>query len=141
MQTELRRAQNREILANARLHQTSHCPNCGKRQWYVIETTPLVGRDIRRRRRRCDHCGHRDTTYEIPAFMYRQMQKDRKVSERIIRMEQQDSKAACRAMPEEIVRAYELRCLPRVGCAWTFHVMRQARTLLWLFQNLYCQIH
>ena len=79
MQTELRKAQNREILANARLHQTSHCPNCGKRQWYVIETTPLGGRDIRRRRRRCDHWGHRDTTYEIPAFMYRQMQKDRKV--------------------------------------------------------------
>lgn len=77
MQKELRRAQNRDILEEARKHLTSRCPVCGKRQYKVIETRPTsfrgVGQNIRRRRRRCDHCGHRDTTYEIPDFMYRQM--------------------------------------------------------------------
>ncbi len=85
MQTELRRAQNRAVLEEARKHQTSRCPVCGKRGWYVLETRPTsykgVGKDIRRRRRRCSQCGHRDTTYEIPDFMYRQMMKDRKIVE------------------------------------------------------------
>ena len=87
MQTELRRAQNRLVLEEARKHSTSRCPVCGKRQYKVIETRPTsfrgVGQNIRRRRRQCDHCGHRDTTYEIPDFMYRQMLEDRKIVERV----------------------------------------------------------
>ena len=85
--TEHRRAMNRLVLEEARKHQTSRCPECGKRGWYVLETRPTsykgVGKDIRRRRRRCSHCGHRDTTYEIPDFMYRQMLEDRKIVDEI----------------------------------------------------------
>lgn len=85
--SELRRAQNRMVLEDARKHQTSRCPKCGHRGWYVLETRPTsykgVGKDIRRRRRHCNHCDHRDTTYEIPDFMYRQMMKDRKIVDEI----------------------------------------------------------
>ena len=85
--TEHRRAMNRLVLEEARKHQTSRCPVCNKREYKVLETRPTsykgIGQNIRRRRRRCDHCGHRDTTYEIPDFMYRQMVEDRKIVDEI----------------------------------------------------------
>ena len=83
--SEARRAQNLLVLEEARKHQTSRCPVCQKRRYKVLETRPIsfkgIGQNIRRRRRQCDHCGHRDTTYEIPDFVYRQMVQDRKIVE------------------------------------------------------------
>lgn len=91
MLTELRKSRNNQILEEARNHQKSLCPRCSKQGWYVIETRPTsnkgIGKKIRRRRRRCSDCGFRDTTYEIPDFMYRQMLKDRKTVEDIAKAE------------------------------------------------------
>lgn len=83
MQTELRRAQNRAVLKEARKRQLSRCPQCGERALLVLESRDTsyrgVAKAIRRRRRRCNYCDHRDTTYEIPDFIYHQLMNDRKI--------------------------------------------------------------
>jgi transcriptional repressor NrdR len=40
------------------------CPNCGNFDDKVIESRPLANGDAMRRRRECNACGHRFTSYE-----------------------------------------------------------------------------
>lgn len=41
-----------------------HCPFCGNDDTKVIESRPVEDGTAIRRRRECDHCAHRFTTYE-----------------------------------------------------------------------------
>jgi transcriptional regulator NrdR family protein len=40
------------------------CPSCDKTESSVVDSRNPDGLDYLRRRRHCDHCGHRFTTYE-----------------------------------------------------------------------------
>ena len=50
------------------------CGECGSLAVFIIESRPLP-RGGRRRRKRCDRCGHRATTYEISQEEYKALRK------------------------------------------------------------------
>ena len=54
------------------IREPSKCPICSERTYTVTESrTPGSTKTyLRRRRKRCTHCGHKDTTYEITAKEY-----------------------------------------------------------------------
>lgn len=46
------------------------CPECGSMKTKVIDSRPNPDGNVVRRRRRCDACNHRSTTYEVQASMF-----------------------------------------------------------------------
>tara|TARA_R100000458_G_C8204041_1_gene193650 strand:+ start:80 stop:418 length:339 start_codon:yes stop_codon:yes gene_type:complete len=67
------------------IREPSKCPKCYQRTYTVTESrTP--GRTktyLRRRRKRCTHCGHRDTTYEITAEEYEEYLINKKLIDKL----------------------------------------------------------
>ena len=57
-------------VARARNALPGTCTICGSLAVFIIESRPLPNGG-RRRRKRCDRCGHRETTYEITAQEYK----------------------------------------------------------------------
>ena len=59
----------------------SKCPICSQRTFTVTESrTPGSTKTyLRRRRKRCTHCGHKDTTYEITAKEYEEYLVNKKL--------------------------------------------------------------
>lgn len=55
----------------------SSCPRCGERSYFVVESRKTNG--IQRRRRSCNSCGHKATTYEISSSDYELLRKARQV--------------------------------------------------------------
>lgn len=47
-----------------------HCSNCGSGEAHVYDSRNNKVSNARRRRYQCAKCGHRYTTYEIPAEVY-----------------------------------------------------------------------
>lgn len=41
-----------------------NCPICSSDDFLVVDTATTAGQV--RRRRKCSHCGHRETTFELP---------------------------------------------------------------------------
>jgi hypothetical protein len=50
----------------------STCPECKETTLKTIESRLVDSDRVRRRRRACSHCGHRDTTYEVDEKFYRE---------------------------------------------------------------------
>ena len=57
--------------ARARAALPSNCSSCGSLAVFIIESRNTA--TARRRRKRCERCGHRETTYEISQDLYRQL--------------------------------------------------------------------
>ena len=54
------------------IREPSKCPKCSEKTFQVIESRPSGGNNhgnsktfLRRRRKRCNQCGNKATTYEI----------------------------------------------------------------------------
>ena len=54
------------------------CPFCGSLALFVVESRPLP-KGGRRRRKRCDRCAEKFTTYEISQEEYKALKKGKKV--------------------------------------------------------------
>ena len=51
----------------------NNCPECGSLAVFILETRNAG--TAKRRRKRCDRCGHRETTYEITQQEYFRLRK------------------------------------------------------------------
>jgi len=60
------------------------CPCCGERPALTVDSraAPRLGTVVRRRRA-CRNCGHRWTTYELPAHEFEALLRDRVLLERV----------------------------------------------------------
>jgi hypothetical protein len=65
--------------ARARAALPSNCSSCGSLAVFVIESRNTA--NARRRRKRCDRCGHRETTYEISQEEYKALTKGKTTPE------------------------------------------------------------
>lgn len=54
-----------------------HCSNCGSCEAHVYDSRNNKVSNARRRRYQCAKCGHRYTTYEIPAEVYERVKSMR----------------------------------------------------------------
>ena len=54
------------------MYHSDKCPACGSRNWVVLDSRETKGG--RRRRKRCNDCEHRWTTYEVPQKTLRELQ-------------------------------------------------------------------
>lgn len=61
---------------------TISCPACAAGRLYTLETRQTGG--AIRRRRRCNACGHRTTTYEISQELYQQLQTASATLDRVL---------------------------------------------------------
>ena len=57
----------------ARCGLPSNCSQCGSLAVFILETRNTA--TARRRRKRCDRCGHRETTYEISQEEYKALKR------------------------------------------------------------------
>lgn len=51
-----------------------HCPECGSKESYVIDSRNDEVKQTRRRRHLCNFCHYRYTTYEVSAAEYKRIQ-------------------------------------------------------------------
>lgn len=78
------------------------CPLCGREGSRVTDSRPYVGTAFRRRRRKCDPCGHAWTTLEVPAdFLGRFRDARTKLAQARGVIEQLEALMAGIASPEE----------------------------------------
>lgn len=61
-------------LEKGRANKRSRCPVCKETSLLILEARPVDGGHTRRRKK-CDHCGHRLTTYEVSAENFTRMRR------------------------------------------------------------------
>ncbi len=84
------------------IREPSKCPKCSEKTFHVIESRPSGGNNhgnsktfLRRRRKRCNQCGYKATTYEITADEYEEYLSNKKIITKIKNSLSLKSKKSC----------------------------------------------